>query len=213
MKIYDLSLTIRNGIPVWPGDPKVKLERISKIEEGANSNVSHIGMSVHTATHVDAPIHFIQGAKTIEMLPLDVLVGRALVVELPLTVDEIGREEIEQAGIPAGTERLIIKTRNSSYWRENDQVFQRGFVGVNLEGAIALVGMGIRLVGIDYLSISPFKKSRPTHEVLLGAEIVIVEGLNLDGVSPGWYTLVCLPLKLGGSDGAPARVILLEERE
>ena len=208
--IYDLTLTIRNEMAVWPGDPQVHLERISKIEEGSNANVSRMDLSVHTGTHLDAPVHFIPGAKSIETLPLELLMGPAQVVQLPDQVDLITAREVEQAGILPGVVRVLFKTRNSYYWQTENLPFQTGFVAVSADGAEALVRMGIRLVGIDYLSIAPFKNSRPTHEVLLKNGIVIAEGLNLNQVQPGMYTLICLPLKLGGSDGSPARVVLVD---
>ena len=208
--IYDLTLTIRNEMAVWPGDPQVHLERISKIEDGKNANVSRVDFSVHTGTHVDAPVHFISGAKSIETLPLELLIGPTQVVELPDRVNLITAGEIDQAGILPGVIRVLFKTRNTRYWQAENPPFQTGFVAVSADGAEALVRLGIRLVGIDYLSIAPFKNSRPTHEVLLKNEMVIVEGLNLSQVQPGMYTLICLPLKLGGSDGSPARVVLVD---
>jgi arylformamidase len=211
MKIYDISLTIQNGMVVWPGDPQVTLERVSKIEDGANANVSRLELSVHTGTHLDAPCHFIPGAKALDTLPLDILIGPVQVVQLPDSVNLITAREVAQAGIAPGTIRVLFKTRNSAYWLKPEQVFETGFVGVSADGAEALVKMGIRLVGIDYLSIAPFKKSRPTHEVLLKAEMIVLEGVNLNEVQPGMYTLICLPPKLGGSDGSPARAVLVEE--
>lgn len=211
MKIHDVSLTIRPGMTVWPGDPKVELYRQEKIEDGANANVSFMGIGVHTGTHVDAPYHFLQDGKTVETLPLDVLVGKVLVVELDDNINEINWEVIEPLTHTHGVERILFKTRNSRYWLESGSEFQENFVGITVDGAQSLVEMGVRLVGIDYLSIAPFKKSRPTHEVLLKSNIVLIEGLDLFNVSPGEYTLYCLPLKLLNTDGAPARVILIEE--
>jgi len=208
MKIYDISLTITPELPVWPGDPKVVLERIYKIEEGANANVSRMDLGVHTGTHVDAPHHFVHGAKTIEQLDLEVLIGPVQVVALPETVTTITAAVLEQAGLHPHCQRVLFKTRNSAYWTQPVQRFQTDFVGIDEGGARWLVEHGLRLVGIDYLSIAPFKKSRPTHEALLEAEMIVLEGVNLSEVPAGDYTLYCLPLKLGGSDGAPARAIL-----
>ncbi len=211
MKYYDISLTIQNGMVVWPGDPPVKLERVSKIEDGANANVSKLELSVHTGTHLDAPYHFIHGAKTLDTLPLEVLIGPVQVVQLADSVDLITAAVVEQAGIAPGVVRVLFKTRNSAYWLKKEQVFEKDFVGVSEDGAHLLVQRGIRLVGIDYLSIAPFKQSRPTHEVLLKAEMVVLEGANLNGIEPGMYTLICLPPKLGGCDGSPARAVLATE--
>lgn len=211
MDIIDISLTIRSGMVVWPGDPQVKLERVSKIEEGEHANVSRLEMSVHTGTHLDAPHHFVHGANTIEKLPLDVLVGPAQVVHLPDEVDLITARVIKNAGIKDRTTRVLFKTRNSAYWLKPIQTFEKDFVAVSPDGAEALVSMGIRLVGIDYLSIAPFNDGVPTHQILLKNEVVVLEGVNLNGVPAGIYTLICLPPKLGGSDGSPARAILLKE--
>lgn len=208
--IYDLTLTVRNEMAVWPGDPQVHLERIHKIEEGSNSNVTQMNLSVHTGTHMDAPVHFIPGAKSIETLPLEVLIGPAQVVHLADTVSLITAKEIESAGIQPGVTRVLFKTRNSQIWQAENPPFETGFVAVSADGAEALVSMGIRLVGIDYLSIAPFKQSKQPHQILLRAGMVIAEGLNLSQVQPGRYTLICLPLKLGGSDGSPARVVLVD---
>jgi len=211
MQYHDISLTIHNGMVVWPGDPPVKLERVSKIEEGANANVSRLELSVHTGTHLDAPHHFINGAKTLDTLPLEVLIGPVQVVQLADSVNLITAAVVEEAGIAPGVVRVLFKTRNSAYWLKTEQVFEKEFVAVSADGAEVLVQRGMRLVGIDYLSIAPFKQSRPTHEVLLKAEMVILEGVNLNGVEPGMYTLICLPPKLGGSDGSPARAVLVSE--
>ncbi len=211
MEIIDISLTIRSGMVVWPGDPQVNLERVSKIEEGAHANVSRLQMSVHTGTHLDAPFHFVAGAKTIETLPLDVLMGLVQVVQLADDVDLITAGVIRDAGIVPGTTRVLFKTRNSAYWLKPVQTFEKDFVAVSADGAQALVSMGIRLVGIDYLSIAPFDDGVPTHQMLLSNEVVVLEGVNLNDVPAGNYSLICLPTKLGGSDGAPARALLLKE--
>jgi arylformamidase len=210
-KIYDITLTITPGMPVWPGDPSVKLARINKIEDGANANVSQIDMSVHTGTHVDSPYHFLNHGKSVETLPLDVLIGAVQVVELPDSCSVINSEALKTAGIQTRLERVLFKTRNSHYWERKLTEFQTDFVGITEDGAQFLVDSGIRLVGIDYLSIAPYKHSRPTHEILLKSDVVILEGANLSGVPAGNYELICLPMKLGGSDGAPARVVLIAE--
>lgn len=210
MKINDVTLTIREGMPVWPGEPEVTLQRVKKLEEGANSNVTYMGFAVHTGTHVDAPCHFLADDDGVDRLPLDVLVGDAVVVEMPQSVDQITAADIAASGLAKGTERVLFKTRNSHYWIEGSVSFQPNFVGITEDGAQALVEMGVKLVGIDYLSIAPYKKSRPTHLVMFQSKMVVIEGLDLSKVNPGMYTLYCLPLKLSNADGAPARVILIE---
>lgn len=211
MKIYDISLTVTPDLPVWPGDPAIKLERVSKMEEGEHNNVSQLALTVHAGTHVDAPYHFIADGKTIEQLKLEVLVGPAQVVELPDDIDLIDSHHLQQAGIEPGARRVLLKTRNSRYWSQPGLPFQRDFVSVSQDGAAFLVERGVQLIGIDYFSIAPFGDSVPTHRTLLGAEVVVLEGVNLSQVPAGSYQLYCLPLKLGGSDGAPARAILIED--
>jgi arylformamidase len=210
MKIYDISLTITPGLPVWPGDPQVVLKRVSKMEEGEHNNVSQLALSAHAGTHVDAPYHFIADGETIEKLPLETLVGPAQVVELPAEVTMITADALRQAGIAAGMERVLLKTRNSRYWKQPGLPFQTDFASVSPDGAEYLVACGVRLIGIDYFSIAPFGDSVPTHRVLLGAKLIILEGADLSEVPAGNYQLYCLPLKLGGSDGAPARAILIK---
>lgn len=211
MKINDVTLTIREGMVVWPGEPEVDLHRVKKLEEGANANVTYMGFAVHTGTHVDAPRHFIADGNSVDLLDLNMLIGEVTVVEIPQDVDHISAAVIARSGLAVGTERVLFKTRNSNYWVENRGDFQPGFVGITEDGAQALVELGVKLVGIDYLSIAPYKKSRPTHLVLLREKMVVIEGLDLSKVKPGKYTLYCLPLKLANADGAPARVILIED--
>ncbi len=212
MKIRDITLTLSPELPVWPGDPQVRLERMRKIEDGANSNVSELQMRVHAGTHVDAPIHFInESSKGVDSLPLSTLIGFCCVVEISHEIDLITREVLESVYLPQGSQRILFKTRNSQYWKQNSPDFQTNFVGIAEDAALYLVEKGFILVGLDYLSIAPYKNSRPTHEVFLNNGVVVLEGINLSDVSEGYYTLFCLPIKLAGSDGAPARVVLIDE--
>jgi len=208
MRTYDITLTISPELPTWPGDPGVELERVEKIEDGSNANVSRVDMGVHTGTHVDAPFHFLQDGITVDKLDLSLLAGRAYVLHLP-DVDLITASVLEDAQIPPRTRRVLFKTRNSDYWVGGNPEFQTEFVGLSEDGAEYLVRRGVKLVGVDYLSVAPYHQSRPTHEKLLSAGVVIVEGLDLSMVSQGRYTIYCLPLKLANSDGAPARAILI----
>ncbi len=208
-RIFDITVTITNDLPVWPGDPKVTLRRISKIEEGESANVSSVSMSVHSGTHMDAPYHFVAGGKTIDALPLETLIGPAQVVLLPDEVDVITRQVILGCGIKGGIERVLFKTRNSHFWPGKE--FRTDFVGVDEGGAEALVELRLHLVGIDYLSIAPYHASGPTHKILLRSEIAILEGCDLARVKPGLYTLIALPTKFGGADGAPVRAVLVED--
>ena len=208
MRTYDITLTISPNMPVWPGDTPPRLVRTGSIAQGKNSNTSEICMSVHTGTHVDAPDHFLDDGRTVEKLSIDMMVGRAYVLHLP-DVDLITAAVLSQAEIPPRTRRLLFKTRNSEYWARGENKFQTNFVALSADAAELLVDRNVKLVGVDYLSVAPYKNSRATHQILLKAGVVVVEGLDLSRVSQGRYTLHCLPLKLAGSDGAPARAMLV----
>jgi arylformamidase len=211
MKILDISVPVSRGLPVWPGDPRIVLERSQSITDGNESNDSRIACSVHSGTHVDAPKHYVDEGSTVENLPLDVLLGPAWVVHLPAE-DIITPEKLETLTIPPDTKRLLFKTRNSSFWENPNHSFKSEYVALSAEAAEWIVSKGIRLVGIDYLSVQLFTDREPlTHRLLLEAGVVIIEGLDLRSVGPGLYQLICLPLKLVGSDGAPARAVLIEE--
>lgn len=209
MTIYDISLTISPSMPVWPGDPAVALTQAASIDEGANANVSHLSFGLHTGTHVDAPHHFLNDHQTVESLPLDVLTGPCFVSHLDDGITSITADVLEAVQLPEGVTRVLFRTRNSAIWAKGVTEFQTNFVAVPIDGAEWLVRRGIKLVGVDYLSVSPYKNSRPTHETLLKAGVVIIEGLDLSKVEQGFYDLYCLPLKVGGADGAPARTILV----
>jgi len=208
MKIYDISLPISPHLPVWPGDPPILLEQVESMDRGAHANVSRLSAGVHVGTHVDAPHHFLNDGRTVESLPLDVLTGRCYVLRFADDVDAITAERLDQAGVPPAASRLLFRTRNSALWARREKEFSADFVAVTADGAEWLVQRGVELVGVDYLSVAPFEQSAPTHQILLRAGVVVVEGLDLSGVPPGEYALYCLPLKLLGSDGAPARAIL-----
>ena len=209
MKIYDVTVPISPGMPVWPGDPAVELEQVSSMDAGAHANVSRLACSVHTGTHVDAPHHFLNDHRTIESLPLEILTGPAEVVYVEEDVAVITGAVLEKLPIPPCTVRLLLRTRNSRLWARGIKTFEEKFVGISADGAEWLVQHGVKLVGMDYLSVAPYKQSVPTHQVLLAAGTVLLEGVDLSAVPPGRYDLYCLPLKLAGSDGAPARVILV----
>ncbi len=208
MRTYDITLTITPQSIVWPGDSPVVIKNTSSIALGDNSNVSEVTMSCHTGTHVDAPDHFLNNGITVDCLSLDLLVGRAYVLYLP-DVNTITASVLMQADIPPRTRRLLFKTRNSQLWADGTKEFQSDFVSLSVDAAELLVDRNVKLVGIDYLSIAPYKMGTPVHSILLSAGVVVIEGLDLSGVSQGRYTLHCLPLKLGGVEGAPTRAILV----
>jgi arylformamidase len=196
--IHDVSVPLRTGMVVYPGDPAMSITRAMSLAAGDIANVSQMELGVHTGTHVDAPLHFFDGARAVDALDLDALVGPAQVVEVT------GPGDIEADSVPEGAERVLFKTRNSAAWAE--EAFYEDYSSISPECAARLVEAGVRLVGVDYLSVG----SVETHQTLLQAGVIAVEGLDLREIEPGGYTLICLPLKLVGSDGAPARAILID---
>lgn len=209
MKIYDISAPLHNASPVYPGDPPVLIESALSIEKGNASNVSRLSMSTHSGTHIDAPRHMDSRGVSVDHLCLSILSGRALVVEIGGT-KKIGRKELERFPVK-GEERLLLKTENSLLWGSSG--FTEDFAHLTDDGADYLAGIGIRLVGIDYLSIEAFGGDGAVHRKLLEHGVVILEGLDLDGIKCGVYELICLPLKVREGDGAPARAILRERDE
>jgi arylformamidase len=209
MTLHDISLTISPDLPIWPGDPAIELKKISQIQKGENANVTHLSACVHIGTHVDAPDHFLDNGQTVEDLPLDLLIGEVRVFELS-PAGMITAEDLKAAEIPVDTRRLLIKTPNSKFWLEGKKEFQENFIALEADAAQYLVDLGVEVIGVDYLSVAPYADPAPTHQVLLKADILIIEGLNLSRIQPGIYKLYCLPLKIKGSDGAPARVLLEE---
>ena len=210
MTIYDISLTISPTLPTWRGDPVLELEQIESMDKGANANVTRISAAVHLGTHVDAPHHFLNDGRTVENLPLDVLTGPCYVTQLPDGIEAITSEVLDRSEITSDMKRVLFGTRNSHIWARGESNFQTDFVAITEDGAEWLVERGVQLVGVDYLSVAPYGDSVPTHTVLLKAGVVVVEGLNLSQVVRGFYDLYCLPLKIAGSDGAPARAILVQ---
>jgi arylformamidase len=207
MHFYDVTVPIRQQMPVYEGDPGVEIQQWSALAKGNSANVSAFHFGAHTGTHVDAPAHFIEGARKIDGLPLDVLIGRARVVRVSDDINEIGTDFISGLDL-RGVERVLFHTRNSSFWSES---FRKDFTHLAPEAAQALVEAGIKLVGTDYLSIEKFHSGdHRTHLTLLANDVVIVEGLDLGDVPADDYELICLPLKIadGTGDGAPARAVL-----
>lgn len=209
MKIYDISLPISSNLPVWPGDPAVELEQILSMDDGEDANASHLSTGVHVGTHVDAPHHFLNNGRTVENLDLDILTGKAFVLHLDDEVNLITADILDAAPIPPATLRLLLRTKNSHKWTSDSRIFDPNFVAISPDGAEWIVEHGIQLVGVDYLSVAPFDAPVPTHQILLKAGIIALEGCDLSQVPQGEYDLYCLPLKLIGSDGAPARTILV----
>jgi arylformamidase len=206
MEIFDVSVPIRDGMLHYAGNPPVHVTRVQSISPGDpnSANVSELDMGAHSGTHVDAADHFLEGGAGAEALPLEALIGPAEVVDAGAATDALDLATLRSLELPPrGTERILFKTRNSQLWNQDE--FTRDFVRLDGKAAAYLVERGARLLGIDYLSIGDAE----AHRVLLGAGVVCVEGLDLRGIEPGSYELVCLPLKLVGSDGAPARAVLI----
>lgn len=203
MAIIDISVSVRPGMVVWEGDIDPVCERVSSIEHGDGYNLSRLVMSAHTGTHVDAPLHFIDGAGAADGLSLEAMVGPVLVVDARTVEHEIDAGLVERE-LVGERERVIFATRNSALWDKG--AFTEEFVKISAQAASLLIERGVRLVGIDYLSIG----SPEAHRILLEAGVVLLEGLDLRGVRAGAYELVCLPLRLAASDGAPARAVLID---
>ncbi len=205
--LIDISVPLHSGIPVWPGSTGYLLTQSSCQENGDASMNSMLDMDVHVGTHVDAPCHFIPGAASSEALSLEALIGPAHVA-LVEDAEVVTPELLSGLGLEPDVERLLLKTRNSELWEKGESEFRSDFVALTADAARWLVDHGIILIGIDYLSVQRFGDPPLTHEILLRSGMVVLEGLNLAGAVPGRYELICLPLRLVGSDGAPARAVL-----
>ena len=205
-KWIDISVSLHSGMVHWPDNPPVKIERLKDMNRGAVCNVSVMSLGAHTGTHMDAPLHFFKNGKSLDKLPLEAAIGPARVVEIK-DREMVRPDELRAHNLRRG-ERILFKTRNSSRCWKTD-AFIKDFVYISREAAQHLVDRGIRTIGVDYLSVGGFHRDGlETHRILLGAEVWIIEGINLSKVKPGNYELVCLPLKVLGSDGAPARALL-----
>lgn len=210
-RFHDISLPITPDLVVYPGDPAIRFEPHARIEDGDDANVTRLALGSHTGTHVDAPRHFFPEGRTVDELPLERLVGPALVVEVAPGVRAIGAAELRAAGVADAT-RVLLRTGNAELLGRRG--FEEDFAHLTEDGARYLLESGVELVGIDYLSVEAFDAPEPVvHRTLLENEVVIVEGLDLRSVPAGRYELLCLPLRLAGLDGAPVRAVLraLEE--
>ena len=205
MRLIDVSVPLDAELPTYPHNTPFSLEPIKRIARGDSSNVSTLHMSAHTGTHVDAPRHFFDAGAGTESLALELLMGRARVIEIDSRAG-IAAEDLAPIDLSDDI-RVLIKTHNSRLWGSPE--FHQDYVGVTDSGAKYLVEHGIKVVGVDYLSVEKFHNpGAPAHHVLLGAGTIVIEGLNLRDVEPGHYEMFCLPLRIVGSDGAPARVVL-----
>src|SRR5215204_1089757 len=205
MKLIDVSVPLDAALPTYPSNTPFSLEPMKRMARGESSNVSTLHMSAHGGTHVDAPRHFFDDRPGAEALPLEMLIGRTRVVEVG-SRSSISAGDLSAIDLSEDV-RLLIKTQNSRLW--GSAQFHSDYVGISESGARHLVDRGIKVVGVDYLSVEQFRApGAPAHHVLLGAGTIVIEGLNLAGVDPGIYEMICLPLRIVGADSAPARVVL-----
>ena len=208
-RIWDVSVPVRHGGLVYPGNPPITITAVQSIAAGNTANVSRIDLGSHTATHVDAPLHFVDGGAGVDELPLDVLIGPARLICFSDDVLAVGEAELRRHDL-GGVTRVLIKTRNSAWLASGSTDFHPDFTHVTPDGAEYLVSLGVRLVGVDYLSVEQFRSPHhKTHKTLLANGVVIVEGLVLSDPPAGDYELICLPMLMDGLDGAPARAVLI----
>jgi len=209
MVFYDISVPVFPSMAGWPGDPPVRVSLEKNLREHGY-NLSRIAMGVHAGTHVDAPRHVDGNGLTVDRIPLDVLIGTAFVFEIqPLDGWAIRAEDLANLGIPRDAARILLKTSNSELWHLGPQDFEDFFVYLNRQAARWLAGRGVKLLGIDYMSVDAYNDTAlAAHRELLGAGVVLVENLDLSQVQPGVYQLAVLPLKLRDLEAAPARAVL-----
>lgn len=206
MKIIDISVAIDKNVPVWPTASPPQCVKTFNIEDGHPANDSAIQMGVHTGTHIDAPLHFINKGKSIDKLPLEIFIGPTRVVHLP-RAKEITADDLDKLKIPKNITRILFKTSNSLLWSKGAQ-FKKDYVGLTISAAKWLSKQKIKLVGVDYLSIAKFDEAVEVHKILLGKGTVLLEGINLSKVKPGIYQLICLPVKFSNLEASPARAVL-----
>ena len=212
-ELIDISIPLSPATTVWPGDPAIEVRPLERIAAGAAANVSQLVCPTHCGTHVDPPRHFVDGGDAVDSIALDRWIGPCQVIAIPDNVACITPDHLEEAGILAQTTRLLIRTGNSAKWRPEPAAFDPEYAALTPAAARWVVQRGIRLVGIDGLSIERFDDvDNSTHRTLLGNDVLVIEGLRLDHVEPGPYVLLCLPLKIADGDGAPARVVLIADR-
>jgi arylformamidase len=201
VRLIDITVPLRDGMPIYPGDPEVMLTRAHSLLRGDLANVSRLALGCHSGTHIDAPVHFIEGGPDADDIPLDPLIGDVRVLDLTDAIGAIDAAALERAKLPRRIHRVLLRTRVELPWDHPDP---EQSVRLDEGGARRLLQAGVRLVGIDDLSVG----DPPAHRLLLRQHVVALEGLDLCAVAPGRYELLCLPLRIEGSDGAPARALL-----
>jgi len=211
MNIIDISIPLSEKTPVWEGDKGISISRVEKIEEDSDFNVSRIELGVHAGTHIDAPFHVFKDGDTVNQIPLDILIGSVQVVEIPNGISVIDKNCLMNLNFQDGIDRILFKTSNSIYWETDPFSFHKEYVAINSEGAEYIADMDLRLVGVDYFSVSSYDDLKQPHLILLDRGIVLLENLDLSQVVPEIYKLICLPLKIIDTDGAPVRAVLIAE--
>ena len=206
-RVIDISLPIEPGLPTWPTSTGFRVRRTMELAAGDPANVTELEMDVHTGTHVESPLHFLADGEALDTLPIERFVGPAVVVEIG--GESVTAAALETAAIPPGTRRLLVKTANSARWAAGWGPFDPVYVALTQGAASWVTEHGIELVGIDHLSIQRYEDDAETHRILMRGGVTIVEGLNLAGVEPGEYTLVAAPIRLVGTEAAPARALLI----
>lgn len=207
MRIVDISVPLQENTPTWPGSAKILLRWTKRLDAGDETNNTRLECDTHVGTHVDAPLHFLAEGTSVDKLSLEMLVGPAVVAYLP-EVSVVTASELDKLALPSNTKRLLLRTGNSELWTTAISEFTEDYVSLTPDAAHWLVGRGVGLVGVDYLSVGSYADGMTTHRILLEAGVIIVEGLNLAEVQPGNYELICLPICLAGAEGAPARAVL-----
>jgi arylformamidase len=206
-RLLDVSVPLMPGLTTYPGNPEFEISPVNRLAAGDSANNSRLTMGTHTGTHVDAPRHFLDDRPGVDALPLDLLIGRARVIDMPHR-GPITAAHLESAGLREDL-RVLLRTPNSAFWNDPRHAFHSEYTYVAEDGAKFLVDQGVKVVGVDYLSVEKFHTpGHPAHHALLGAGVVIIEGLNLSDADPGQYEMYCLPLRIEGADGSPARVVL-----
>jgi arylformamidase len=210
--LIDISVSLSKDLPIWPDSPGFDLKPLQRIRRGADANISELQCDVHTGTHIDAPLHFVQDGSAVDNISLESTIGPATVKKVPEGVKTVTSKTLEALNISDDVTRLLLRTSNSSLWEEDHSEFRSDYTALAPDAANWIVDNDIRCIGVDYLSVQHYDDGPETHQILLEDEVIIIEGLNLSGVTEGKYELLCMPLKVAGAEGAPARVALRRKK-
>ena len=211
MKIIDITIPLSEQTPVWEGEKGISIDHMKRIGHQSDFNVSRIELGVHSGTHIDSPFHALEDGVTVDQIPLNVLLGEVQVVQIPIEYKVINSKCLQEIEFNNSIDRVLFKTTNSDYWEYDPYSFNRNYVALNSQGARFLTDRNIKLIGMDYFSISTFSDLFEPHAILLKNNVVILENIDLRNVMPGLYKLICLPIKLIGTEGAPVRAVLISD--